>query len=117
MHPNHGTTSRVAVLARAAAIALALALGLGVAGPAVAAQPRGDAERPTWAAPWTHLGELLGRVFGGGGRPARLSGHSETDDGPDMDSDGLGGSGDDGPGMDPDGLGGSDDGPGMDPDG
>jgi len=118
MHPTHGTTSGVPVLTRAVAVALALALGVGVAVPAAAVEPRADAEQPAWAAPWTDLGELLGRLFGGGERPGRLTGYSETDDGPDMDPDGLGGSGDDGPDMDPDGLGDEGDhGPGMDPDG
>lgn len=118
MHPTHRTTSNP-VLARIAVLALAILLGLGAAAPAVAAEPPAEGERPTWAAPWTHLSEWLGRLFGRNASSNRLTANSDTDHGPDMDDpNGLGSSGDGGPGMDPDGLGAEgDDGPDMDPNG
>lgn len=107
------TTSGTRRSARAAALAVALLLGFGAALPAAAARPDDETGRPAWAAPWTQLGELLGRLFGIGDQPGsrRLAagggmdpdGFEGGDHGPDMDPNGLGAEGDHGPDMDPDG--------------
>lgn len=97
-------------------LALALLLGLAAAVPAAAAGPPGDEARPSSAAPLSHLGELLERLFGF----ARPGVHSAGtgDHGPGMDPDGFEDEGDHGPDMDPDGLENEGDhGPDMDPDG
>lgn len=82
-------------------LALALLLGLGAAVPAAAAGPPGDEPRASWAAPLSHLGELLGRLFGF----ARPGVHSAGtgDHGPGMDPAGSENEGNHGPDMDPDG--------------
>ena len=104
----------------AGALALALLLGLGTALPAAAARPAAEDEaaRPSWAAPWTQLGELFGRLLGIGEAPGRHAAPSESDAAGGMDPDGFGAGGDHGPDMDPNGLeAGGDHGPGMDPNG